>query len=55
MVKWIEGKHPHEPSVAEIQKMVRAMSVRQRNGRVARAKELMTDCQAVQEAVAAVK
>ncbi len=53
--KWVEGKHPHVPSLAEVQRVVRAMPARQRSAMLARAKEIMADCEMVQEAVAGVK
>jgi hypothetical protein len=52
---WLEIHHPHVPSVAEIEQVLKRMTLEERNLSVARAKTLVAYGKAVEEAAAKVK
>jgi hypothetical protein len=52
---WLEIHHPHVPSVAEIEQVLKRMTKVERNLSVARAKTLVAYGKAVEEAAAKVK
>ena len=53
--RWVEGHNPHGPKVADVAKLLRGMTVAQRNLVVERAKTLSVQAGLVEEAAATIQ
>jgi len=53
-LRWVELKHPHIPSVAEVQQVIRTATVEERSAILDRAKMVAEHARVVEQAIAAV-
>jgi hypothetical protein len=51
-LRWVELKHPHVPSVAEVQQVVRTATPEERSTMLDRAKTLAEHAKVVEQAIA---